>query len=572
MNESRCVLFVPVVLSALGCSGGTRGAFMATGNGDADDAGASSGGGFTGFADAGGALQAHIQVNGTGLPCGRCAVLVAQATGGQEPYTYRWSDPSLSGPGPRRCARCKPPSTRSSSPTRAARPRARSSTPRRRPRRQPTSPANRPRQTRETVPPTNLSAASARRTRSPNRAPSTRGAMRPRCIRNASCSTPRPARPTSSTGIRSADHRGDRGHGRRLRRELEVWRRPEALHPDPRRSVAPGLLLRAERLVHVQHLGRAHRGDPLELRPLGQWHRLRGMHRRGHAVGPFRAPSLCVPRADRPNRPNGAFQALRFGISISRPASSRSCILAGPHAVVVALRCLGLVSPAPELRDFLAGVLGLEGDGQQPRRRWGARCRRWVQWKFQRRIRREQRGHGREFRRRGGRRRDAQSADSGSTATGVVYPQPGQRHRDRACCLRPRRHVTDEGTLVYDNPAIARDLGFSGVVNGQIVWTFGDTLLSTSGGGSTFCSSDSAALGDLSHPLERARQEPRLERVPAGVDPADRRRAVERRAGPVRRRGHQRRRVRARTRGSSGFSRTTAAAARTTSSAPGSRP
>ena len=100
MNESRCVLFVSTMLCALGCSGGTKGAFTTAGDEDGGGPAASSGGGFTGFADAGGALQAHIQVNGTDLPCGRCAVLIAQATGGREPYTYQWSDPSLGGPGP----------------------------------------------------------------------------------------------------------------------------------------------------------------------------------------------------------------------------------------------------------------------------------------------------------------------------------------------------------------------------------------------------------------------------------------------------------------------------------------
>jgi len=58
------------------------------------------------------------------------------------------------------------------------------------------------------------------------------------------------------------------------------------------------------------------------------------------------------------------------------------------------------------------------------------------------------------------------------------------------------------GKLLYDDSAIVRDLGFSGVVNGQIIWTFGDTLLLT-GDGSTseFCSSDSSGLGVFGSPL-----------------------------------------------------------------------
>jgi hypothetical protein len=50
--------------------------------------------------DASGALQAHIQVNGAGASCGSCVVVLAQAEGGQQPYSYTWSDPSWKGPGP----------------------------------------------------------------------------------------------------------------------------------------------------------------------------------------------------------------------------------------------------------------------------------------------------------------------------------------------------------------------------------------------------------------------------------------------------------------------------------------
>jgi hypothetical protein len=52
------------------------------------------------YPDGGGPLQAHIQRNGGGGACGTCAVLIAQAQGGTEPYAYAWSDPSLQGPGP----------------------------------------------------------------------------------------------------------------------------------------------------------------------------------------------------------------------------------------------------------------------------------------------------------------------------------------------------------------------------------------------------------------------------------------------------------------------------------------
>jgi hypothetical protein len=93
------------------------------------------------------------------------------------------------------------------------------------------------------------------------------------------------------------------------------------------------------------------------------------------------------------------------------------------------------------------------------------------------------------------------AADAASGPAGPVYPQPGGAPGPGV--LPPKAaNVSYLGTLGYDDPEIARDLGFSGVVNGQIVWTFGDTLLRPPDGGSAlFCSSDSAALGDLLHPL-----------------------------------------------------------------------
>jgi hypothetical protein len=64
-------------------------------------------------------------------------------------------------------------------------------------------------------------------------------------------------------------------------------------------------------------------------------------------------------------------------------------------------------------------------------------------------------------------------------------------------------NVSYVGKLIYDDPRIVRDLGFTGVVNGQIIWTFGDTLLAPPDGGAAIpCSTDSAALGDFAHPLE----------------------------------------------------------------------
>ncbi len=50
--------------------------------------------------DGGGPLAVHIQINGDHSTCGACAIVLAQAQGGTQPYTYTWSDPSWNGPGP----------------------------------------------------------------------------------------------------------------------------------------------------------------------------------------------------------------------------------------------------------------------------------------------------------------------------------------------------------------------------------------------------------------------------------------------------------------------------------------
>jgi hypothetical protein len=53
-------------------------------------------------------LAVQLRVNGATTQCGACSVLVAQAMGGTAPYSYAWSDPSLSGPGPHRVCPTQP--------------------------------------------------------------------------------------------------------------------------------------------------------------------------------------------------------------------------------------------------------------------------------------------------------------------------------------------------------------------------------------------------------------------------------------------------------------------------------
>ncbi|KAG2181424.1 hypothetical protein INT43_009007 [Umbelopsis isabellina] len=83
-----------------------------------------------------------------------------------------------------------------------------------------------------------------------------------------------------------------------------------------------------------------------------------------------------------------------------------------------------------------------------------------------------------------------------------VYPQPGQTKGNGV--LPPKlSKATYKGTLQYKNTKCVRDLGFTGVVNGQIVWTFGDTvgLLSNGTPQLGISATDSAALGDMNNPL-----------------------------------------------------------------------
>jgi len=97
---------------------------------------------------------------------------------------------------------------------------------------------------------------------------------------------------------------------------------------------------------------------------------------------------------------------------------------------------------------------------------------------------------------------DAQTDAGDDGGLGTVYPQPGQRTGPGVLPAQTAGPAEYLGTLVYDDPNIVRDLGYSGVVNGQIVWTFGDTLVANGSGGFAFAASDSAALGELLDPLK----------------------------------------------------------------------
>jgi len=83
-----------------------------------------------------------------------------------------------------------------------------------------------------------------------------------------------------------------------------------------------------------------------------------------------------------------------------------------------------------------------------------------------------------------------------------VYPQPGQTKGPGV--LPPKvSKLNYRGPLQYKTTSCVRDLGFSGVVNNQIVWTFGDTVGLLPNGKPEFgiSATDSAGLGDINNPL-----------------------------------------------------------------------
>ncbi|GAA3585023.1 hypothetical protein GCM10022222_82060 [Amycolatopsis ultiminotia] len=94
-----------------------------------------------------------------------------------------------------------------------------------------------------------------------------------------------------------------------------------------------------------------------------------------------------------------------------------------------------------------------------------------------------------------GRGGKSRAADPG----GFVYPAPGQSTGTGVLPATPAS-VEYLGRQDYGTD-VARDLGFSGVVNGQSVWTFGDTLVPDGNGGYALSASDSVGLGDMSNPL-----------------------------------------------------------------------
>lgn len=97
-----------------------------------------------------------------------------------------------------------------------------------------------------------------------------------------------------------------------------------------------------------------------------------------------------------------------------------------------------------------------------------------------------------------------QSQPPMGNSTRPVYPQPGgppgpgvlplkvasTKYHDKMRFCHPKGHQHD----------VLCDLGFSGVIDGKIVWTFGDTLMGTEEK-NFICATDSIAMGNMADPM-----------------------------------------------------------------------
>ncbi|MFB7085235.1 ricin-type beta-trefoil lectin domain protein [Streptomyces sp. NPDC056296] len=91
------------------------------------------------------------------------------------------------------------------------------------------------------------------------------------------------------------------------------------------------------------------------------------------------------------------------------------------------------------------------------------------------------------------------NAAGGTQTGGFVYPAPGQTTGPGQ--LPPATTRVDYLGRQDYGTEVARDLGFSGVVNGQSVWTYGDTLVPDGRGGWIITANDSVGLGVKDNPI-----------------------------------------------------------------------
>jgi len=87
----------------------------------------------------------------------------------------------------------------------------------------------------------------------------------------------------------------------------------------------------------------------------------------------------------------------------------------------------------------------------------------------------------------------------------AVYPQPGLRHAGPGQLPPKVKETNYHGKMRFYHPAghehkIARDLGFTGVLDGKVVWTWGDTLM-MHGKDAFICATDSTSVAKMDSPM-----------------------------------------------------------------------
>jgi len=87
----------------------------------------------------------------------------------------------------------------------------------------------------------------------------------------------------------------------------------------------------------------------------------------------------------------------------------------------------------------------------------------------------------------------------------AIWPQPG--HVNQAAGQMPPRvaNLDYRGKMRFFKPDgsphnVLRDLGFSGVIDGKVVWCWGDTLMGTQKK-SMICANDSTSIGSVKRPM-----------------------------------------------------------------------
>lgn len=90
----------------------------------------------------------------------------------------------------------------------------------------------------------------------------------------------------------------------------------------------------------------------------------------------------------------------------------------------------------------------------------------------------------------------------------AIYPQPGQREPGPGQLPPKVASATHHGKMRFFHPdghehIVSRDVGNSGVLDGKVVWGWGDTLMGAGGRNSkaNICATDSTSIGNLSNPM-----------------------------------------------------------------------